>query len=289
MGTLFEDAEYKNAIARGDIFGLFRALGRGATGSGAASNPLKTTKEARWTYEAMNRDSGESASRRSRPEVVAGAGVRWCSERVGGVEGVAGGCGKSPRERPCEDDGVGMKTEREENPDGGRVDRESATLTPALTVLDTMLSTPSPLAGERSFVFVSAASSPPMVPDRYVSTKREAEDVILKRCTPENHVHPVIVRPGIMYNAHVRPVTTLPAFAQSISASLLDHVNVPKPPPGSALSKLSDAMRTHPLHVDHVADAIVRCIADGKEGVFDVETMREWAGFKVVKKEPAAA
>lgn len=59
MGILLEDSGYKGAIARGDILGLLRSVARGATGSGAASNPLKTQKEARSTYEAMNRDSGE--------------------------------------------------------------------------------------------------------------------------------------------------------------------------------------------------------------------------------------
>ncbi len=60
LGILLEDAGYKDAIARGDVLGLLGSVVRGATGSGPASNPLKTAKEARGTYEAMNRDSGES-------------------------------------------------------------------------------------------------------------------------------------------------------------------------------------------------------------------------------------
>jgi hypothetical protein len=34
------------------------------------------------------------------------------------------------------------------------------------------------------------------------------------------------------------------------------------------------------MHVDHVAEAVIRCISEeGREGVVDVNTMRTWAGF----------
>jgi hypothetical protein len=45
------------------------------------------------------------------------------------------------------------------------------------------------------------------------------------------------------------------------------------------LGGAADALRTHPLHVDHVGEAIIKVISEGKEGVVDVETMRNWAGF----------
>ncbi|CAK9787041.1 NAD(P)-binding protein [Cutaneotrichosporon oleaginosum] len=217
MGILFEDSEYKNAIARGDILGLLGSVARSATGSGPASNPLKTGKEARMTYEAMNRDS-------------------------------------------------------------------------ALTVLDTMLAAPSPPApAERSFVYISASGKVAFVPDRYVDTKREAELGIMGRCAANGHVRPVIMRPGLMYNAHVRPVSTIPAFALSITAGLQDRLQLPKPAsPDSALGKVADSLSTHPLHVDHVADAIVRAISTHEEGIIDVETMREWAGFNVVRPKAEA-
>lgn len=49
----------------------------------------------------------------------------------------------------------------------------------------------------RSFVYVSAADAfAPVVPARYISTKREAEQYILSHCTPQTGVLPVIVRPG---------------------------------------------------------------------------------------------
>lgn len=85
-----------------------------------------------------------------------------------------------------------------------------------------------------------------------------------------------------MYNAHLRPVSTLPAFALSVTAGLHDRLNVPLPfAADSFIGKAANSLRTHPIHVDHVADAIVRCIAEDKEGVFDIPTMRKWAGFQV--------
>ncbi|BEI83756.1 hypothetical protein CcaverHIS002_0403600 [Cutaneotrichosporon cavernicola] len=160
----------------------------------------------------------------------------------------------------------------------------------ALTVLDTMLAEPSPPApAERSFVYVSAANKvAPFVPDRYVTTKREAEAGILERCEANGHVKPVLVRPGLMYNAHVRPISTLPAFALSLTAGLHDRLHLPMPfSADSALGKAAETLCTHPIHVDHVADAIIRSIATGEEGVVNVDTMREWAGFEVVRDKPA--
>lgn len=85
-----------------------------------------------------------------------------------------------------------------------------------------------------------------------------------------------------MYEPQVRPLTTLPAFGLSLSAGLYDAIK-PRIPfsPGSTLAQAAEALATHPLHVDHVADAIVRCVADDIQGIIDVQTMRRWAGFEV--------
>ena len=45
----------------------------------------------------------------------------------------------------------------------------------------------------RSFVFISAAHAPPFVDERYLSTKREAEDII-QDLAPD--LRPIILRPG---------------------------------------------------------------------------------------------
>ena len=42
-----------------------------------------------------------------------------------------------------------------------------------------------------------------------------------------------------------------------------------------------ESLKTHPLHVDHVAEAILKSIVEEeREGVIDVDLMREWAGFE---------
>ena len=84
-----------------------------------------------------------------------------------------------------------------------------------------------------------------------------------------------------MYHPHIRPLSTLPAFLLSLSAGLADRTGFPNPfASKSLLAGAADSLRTHPLHVDHVAEAVIRCIGDeGKQGVIDVPTMRAWAGF----------
>lgn len=47
-----------------------------------------------------------------------------------------------------------------------------------------------------------------------------------------------------------------------------------------------EGLKTHPIHVDHVAEACLRCVVEeGREGVVNVEEMRRWAGFRVREKE----
>ncbi|ORY31932.1 hypothetical protein BCR39DRAFT_465115 [Naematelia encephala] len=158
----------------------------------------------------------------------------------------------------------------------------------ALNILDAMLSpTPSSSSSSsktRPFVYISAADAfRPLIPSRYIETKRQAEQEITNRClaSPEAHIRPLFMRPGLMYHPHIRPLSTLPAFLLSLTATLAEHTSGSNPfASKSALAGAAEAMRTHPIHVDHVAEAVVRCIADeNKEGVVEVNTMREWAGF----------
>jgi hypothetical protein len=92
---------------------------------------------------------------------------------------------------------------------------------------------------------------------------------------------PKLISGGLMYHPHVRPLSTLPAFLLSLSAGLHDNVSLRLPlAADSLLEGAAEALRTHPLHVDHVAEAVIRSIADEtRVGVVDVPTMREWAGL----------
>lgn len=87
-----------------------------------------------------------------------------------------------------------------------------------------------------------------------------------------------------MYHPHIRPISTLPAFGLSLSASLHDRLGLGSEQTAfgskSAIGGALDALRTHPLHVDHVGEAVIRCIEEQRGGVVDVDVMRRWAGFK---------
>lgn len=73
----------------------------------------------------------------------------------------------------------------------------------ALTVLETMMNTPFPSSASagstRPFIYISAADAfRPLVPSRYIETKRQAEIGIERRCSehPEAGIRPVFMRPG---------------------------------------------------------------------------------------------
>lgn len=77
---------------------------------------------------------------------------------------------------------------------------ERTKLTTAISVLDTMLQHPHLVDGApspRSFVYISAGTGfAPVVPEGYLRSKREAEGLIIQKCTPQTNVHPLIMRPG---------------------------------------------------------------------------------------------
>lgn len=69
----------------------------------------------------------------------------------------------------------------------------------ALQVLDTMMSTPSTSTSPRSFVYISAADCfRPLIPSKYIETKRQAEFGITRKVleNPEKHIVPAFIRPG---------------------------------------------------------------------------------------------
>ncbi|WVQ93993.1 hypothetical protein IAU59_001071 [Kwoniella sp. CBS 9459] len=205
-----------------------------------------------------------------------------------------------------------LKSEKERREGYEGMNRDSA-----LKVLETMLSSPttstspssssspsSPSAAgagtepetpspphHRSFVYISAADAfRPIVPNAYIESKREAELLINRRCVETGgEVIPTFIRPGLMYHPHIRPLTTLPAFLIDLSSKLSTSVGIQNPfASKSPLHGAMEALRTYPLHVDHVASAVLKCIQEGREGVVGVKEMRDWAGLGRWKKERAA-
>ncbi|TYJ52369.1 hypothetical protein B9479_007025 [Cryptococcus floricola] len=203
--------------------------------------------------------------------------------REGDVFGLAGSMVKA-----LEGGANPLKSAEEKKRGYEGVNRDSA-----LTVLNTMISTPphpSPaneIPSERPFVYISAADAfRPAVPKRYIETKRQAELEIARRCSETEGIKPVFIRPGLMYHPHTRPLTTLPAFLIDLSAKFHAFSRLPNLfSSGSFLHGASESLRTYPLHVDHVASAVLRGIEDEKlRGVVEVPEMRGWAGFGEGKK-----
>ncbi|GHJ85309.1 hypothetical protein NliqN6_1711 [Naganishia liquefaciens] len=181
----------------------------------------------------------------------------------------------------------------------------------ALRVLQTMLETPTSSTPPRLFVYVSAEDIfRPIIPDGYIRTKRQAEQAILALCADSQQralneaqhadggaIRPVLVRPGLMYHPHERPLSTPLAVLLDVTSRI--HTRMPfalplpsSPPPLSrsspssrssplqALGALGASLQVPPIHVDHVAECICRSVEDQHvQGVVDTAEMRQWVGL----------
>ncbi|GAA6036955.1 hypothetical protein JCM8097_005477 [Rhodosporidiobolus ruineniae] len=147
------------------------------------------------------------------------------------------------------------------------------------------------------FVYISAEDIfRPFVPERYIQTKREAEEEIARLAATEEggaSTRPVFVRPSLMYHPHLNPASTLPATLLEATSKL--HALLPPSlhlfdpsqlasAPSSALppaiASLASLFSIPPIHVDAVGEAVCRAIEDeGREGVLDVQGMREMLGL----------
>ncbi|KAF9111042.1 hypothetical protein BGX27_005477 [Mortierella sp. AM989] len=121
--------------------------------------------------------------------------------------------------------------------------------------------------GADSFAYISAAFSPPMIPNRYITTKREAEHALL---TNTDKLRPIIFRPGFLSTPE-RPVTLPLAGLLQISSSIL----------GNSLKgtvPLAQAISTPPLSMETLARAIMNSIENKDiKGIVDVEGIQELA------------
>ncbi|PPQ72588.1 hypothetical protein CVT26_003691, partial [Gymnopilus dilepis] len=175
----------------------------------------------------------------------------------------------------------------------------------ALRVCEAFLASPPEANGStnkpRPFIFVSAEDIfRPVIPARYIESKREAEQGIEQMIGNSTEYRGVYIRPSLVYHAHVRPLTTPAAALLDLSATL--HKKVPQslPTPSSILRSIgssfgprstetstsvfesvANALTIPPIHVDHVAAAI--CVAldsrNDVRGVVGVRRMRELIGW----------
>ncbi|TRX90719.1 hypothetical protein FHL15_008298 [Xylaria flabelliformis] len=118
-----------------------------------------------------------------------------------------------------------------------------------------------------AFVYVSAAGGAPVLPARYISTKREAESTISSEFP---RMRSIFVRPPFLYDSS-RPIT-MPMAAMTGVGALFNGVT------GGIFGNLMGAVGVKPLRVDVVAEAIVQALSDeAVKGPVEVPQIEELA------------
>lgn len=113
--------------------------------------------------------------------------------------------------------------------------------------------------GVSTFVYISAAAGAPMLPTRYITTKREAESTIASNMIKLRNI---FIRPGFLYDNSRK--FTLPIAASGMLGSTVNGLV------GGRLTSLFGAAVEKPLRADLVADAVVEAIAEeSTNGVID--------------------
>ncbi|KAF8892539.1 hypothetical protein BD779DRAFT_1509560 [Infundibulicybe gibba] len=174
----------------------------------------------------------------------------------------------------------------------------------ALRVCEAYLRSSSPVPESRistegptkPFVYISAEDIfRPVISARYIETKREAERGIEALIQSQLGYRGVYIRPGLVYHAHHRPLTTPAAVLLDISATL--HSKVPRslPTPSgllralgrasggaeSPLESMANCLVTPPIHVDSIAEAVCFVLSTEEvHGVVDVHKMRDLIGWR---------
>ncbi|CAI7620115.1 unnamed protein product [Penicillium glandicola] len=125
-----------------------------------------------------------------------------------------------------------------------------------------------------AFVYISAAAGAPMLPARYISTKREAEATITSTF-PD--LRSIFIRPGFMYDSSRK--FTLPIAMGGLIASEFNTFL------GNKLGFLG-SMAEKPLKVDVVSEAVVEALEDestkGAVGTKQIEALATKAWRKTM-------
>ncbi len=117
-----------------------------------------------------------------------------------------------------------------------------------------------------SFVFISAAAGAPMLPKRYITTKRDAEFTIAFSLPK---LRSIFIRPGFLYDSS--RMFTMPIAAAGSVGNMVNSMI------GGRLSWIAGAAVEKPLKPDLVAEAVVEAIEDssvrGVVGTSDIEAL----------------
>lgn len=118
-----------------------------------------------------------------------------------------------------------------------------------------------------SFVFISAAAGAPMLPKRYITTKRDAESTIASSLPK---LRSIFIRPGFLYDSS-RKFTLPIAFAGSAGSMVNSAL-------GGRLTWIAGGAVEKPLKADLVAEAVIEAIEDGDvKGVVATEKIEALA------------
>lgn len=118
-----------------------------------------------------------------------------------------------------------------------------------------------------AFVYVSAAAGAPILPARYIITKRAAESTISKEFPGMRNI---FIRPGMLYD-NSRSIT-IPLAAMSGMGWMVNSLV------GGRLTWLMGAGGTKPLKADTVAEAVAEAVDDGDvSGPIEVPSIEELA------------
>lgn len=121
------------------------------------------------------------------------------------------------------------------------------------------------------FAYISAAAAPPMVPKRYVGTKREAERTIAREFP---NMRSIFMRPGFMYDPSrkftmpIAAATGVGTMANDVSGGLF----------GRVLGGFMGSAVIKPLKADVVAEAVVEALSDdNRKGPIEIKEIEELA------------
>lgn len=122
-----------------------------------------------------------------------------------------------------------------------------------------------------TFLYISAAAGAPVLPARYITTKREAENII---STTFPKIRSIFIRAPFMYDssrAFTMPIAAMGGLASMVNGAV-----------GGRLTWLMGAGGIKPLKADLVGEAVVEALEDesvhGSVEVKEIETLatRAW-------------
>lgn len=124
-----------------------------------------------------------------------------------------------------------------------------------------------------AFAYISAAGGAPVLPQRYIDTKRAAESTIASEFP---QMRSVFVRPGMLYDSS-RKITMPLAAATGLGAAFNGLT-------GGIFGGLMGAAGVKPLKADVVAEAVVEALSDedvkGPVEIKEIEQLAEKAWRK---------